>query len=106
LLQRLKFAPWRVFRGELDLLELSAIVQASALHLGGDSGGNHVAWMVGAPSVTWYRDFDGLSEWILHGPKCCSFVGHQDDLGIRGLQTSELLIASMAQLAGGQSDSP
>jgi ADP-heptose:LPS heptosyltransferase len=106
LLQRLKFVPWRVFRGELDLLELSAIVQASALHLGGDSGGNHVAWMVGTPSVTWYRDFDGLSEWILRGPKCCAFVGHQDDSGIRGLQTSELLAASIAQLAGGQSGSP
>ncbi len=97
LLSLLSFVPWRVFRGDLDLLELSAIVQASALHLGGDSGGNHVAWMLGTPSVTWYRDFEGLSEWILRGEKYIPLVGEQHDQGIRGIETEQLL-ASTASL--------
>jgi len=98
LLQRLDFVPWRVFRGDLDLLEYAAIVSVSALHLGGDSGGNHVAWMFGVPSVTWYRDFEGLPEWILRGENCAALVGEQNDLGIRGIQTSALLSAAMKQL--------
>jgi ADP-heptose:LPS heptosyltransferase len=99
LLPRLDFTPWRVFRGDLDLLELSAIIAASDLHLGGDSGGNHVAWMVGTPSVTWYREFEGLPEWILRGEKCLAFVGQQDDSGIRGIQSEGLVKAARAQLA-------
>ena len=98
LLKRLDFVPWRVFRGDLDVLEYAAIVSASALHLGGDSGGNHVAWMLGVPSVTWYRDFDGLSEWILHSEKCTAFVGEQSDSGIRGIATSDLILAAIKQL--------
>ncbi|MBU3665406.1 MAG: glycosyltransferase family 9 protein [Chthoniobacterales bacterium] len=98
LLGRLDFAPWRVFCGDLDLLEYAAIVSMSSLHLGGDSGGNHVAWMSGVPSVTWYRDFEGLSEWILQGEDCMAFVGEQNDTGIRGIDSSDLLLASIKQL--------
>ena len=98
LLPLLSFEPWRVFRGDLDLLELSAIVEGSALHLGGDSGGNHVAWMLGTPSVTWYRDFEGLSEWILRGEKCIPLVGKQHDQGIRGIHTEQLLAAATSLL--------
>jgi heptosyltransferase-3 len=98
LLKLLDFAPWRVFRGDLDVLEYAAIVSASSLHLGGDSGGNHVAWMFGVPSVTWYRDFDGLSEWILQGEKCTAFVGEQNDSGIRGIETSDLISSAIKQL--------
>jgi ADP-heptose:LPS heptosyltransferase len=98
LLQRLDFIPWRVFCGDLDLLEYAAIVSVSAVHLGGDSGGNHVAWMFGVPSVTWYRGFEGLPEWILRGENCADLVGEQNDSGIRGIQTSALLSAAIKQL--------
>ena len=93
LLSQLDFTPWRIFAGELDLLEFAAVVQASSLNLSGDSGGNHVAWMVGAPSVTWYRQFDGLSEWILQSEKSAAFIGTQDERGILGIGTDELLAA-------------
>ena len=98
LLRNLNFKPWRVFCGDVDLLELSAIVSMSALHLGGDSGGNHLAWMCGIPSVTWYRDFEGLPEWILRGDRRTAFVGEQNDAGIRGICTQDLLDASFHQL--------
>lgn len=93
LVSRLDFKPWRVFAGDLDLLEFAAVVKASALFLGGDSGGNHVAWMVGKPSVIWYRQFDGLPEWILRGEKSAAFIGEQNDEGIRGINTDDLLSA-------------
>ena len=98
LLRNLNFRPWRVFCGDVDLLELSAIVSMSALHLGGDSGGNHLAWMCGIPSVTWYRDFEGLPEWILRGDRRVAFVGEQNDAGIRGIRTQDLLDASLHQI--------
>jgi ADP-heptose:LPS heptosyltransferase len=98
LLRNLNFKPWRVFCGDVDLLELSAIVSMSALHLGGDSGGNHLAWMCGIPSVTWYRNFEGLPEWILRGDRRTAFVGEQNDAGIRGICTQDLLDASFHQL--------
>jgi ADP-heptose:LPS heptosyltransferase len=98
LLRNLNFKPWRVFCGDVDLLELSAIVSMSALHLGGDSGGNHLAWMCGIPSVTWYRNFEGLPEWILRGDRRVAFVGEQNDAGIRGIRTQDLLDASLHQL--------
>lgn len=98
LLPRLNFRPWRVFSGDLDLLELAAIVQSSKLHMGGDSGGNHVAWMFATPSVTWYRKFSGLSEWILQGEKCIALVGDQDEAGIRGIHTDDIVDAARSLL--------
>jgi ADP-heptose:LPS heptosyltransferase len=48
------FQPWRVFAGDLDLLELAAVMQASCLHFSGDSGRLHIAWMTGVPTVSWF----------------------------------------------------
>ncbi len=91
LLSALDFQPWRVFAGDLDLLDLAAIVQASCLHLGGDSGGLHVAWMTGVPTVTWFRRYDGLADWQTDGPRHRSVVGERTPNGIAGIEVSEIM---------------
>jgi heptosyltransferase-3 len=91
LLAALDFQPWRVFAGDLDLLTLCAMVQSSHLHIGGDSGGLHIAWMTGAPTVTWFRSYDGLPEWRLLGDRHLSVVGERTPEGLHGIKTRELI---------------
>jgi ADP-heptose:LPS heptosyltransferase len=94
----LDFHPWRVFAGDLDLLELAAIVQASVLHIGGDSGGLHIAWMTGTPTVTWFRSYDGLRDWQPIGPSHFSLMGYKSDSGIIGIDSSAILNACLGFL--------
>ena len=89
----LDFTPWRVFSGSLDLMELTALIQKSRLHLGGDTGSLHIAWMCGTPSVIWFRHFDGLPDWRPISDRIRSFVGNQDEAGIRGINNVEILEA-------------
>ncbi len=91
LLATLDFQPWRVFAGDLDLLELTALVQAGSLHLGGDSGGLHVAWMTGVPTVTWFRRYDGLLDWRPVGDCHRSAIGERTPEGLGGIATSDLV---------------
>jgi ADP-heptose:LPS heptosyltransferase len=101
LISQLDFTPWRVFSGSLDLMELSALIQKSRLHLGGDTGSLHIAWMCGTPSVIWFRHFDGLTDWRPMGEHIRSFVGEQDEAGIRGISTGDLLAAVESLLQAG-----
>jgi ADP-heptose:LPS heptosyltransferase len=91
LLASLDFQPWRVYAGDLDLLELAALVQASSLHLGGDSGGMHVAWMTGVPTVTWFRRYDGLADWRPSGDCHRDVIGERAPTGLEGINTSDLV---------------
>jgi heptosyltransferase-3 len=93
LIPKLDFTPWRVFSGELDLLELAALVQRAAIHLGGDSGGLHVAWMTGVPTVCWFREYDGRADWQPVGEHHRSLVGERQEDGITGISTDGLLAA-------------
>jgi ADP-heptose:LPS heptosyltransferase len=93
LLPKLDFAPWRVFSGDLDLLELAALIQRAAIHVGGDSGGLHVAWMTGVPTVTWFREYDGRADWQPVGEHHRSLVGERQVHGITGISTEDLLAA-------------
>ena len=103
LLASLDFQPWRVFAGDLDLLELAAIVQASCLHLGGDSGGLHVAWMTGVPTVTWFRRYDGLADWQPVGCRHRFVVGEKTPTGIAGLKKVSEILRMTEDLISGQS---
>jgi ADP-heptose:LPS heptosyltransferase len=94
LLAALNFQPWRVFSGNLDLLELAVVVKASCLHIGGDSGGLHVAWMTGVPTVTWFRRYEGLADWRPIGASHRDAVGERTPAGISGIETSELVAAA------------
>jgi len=91
LLAALDFKPSRVFSGDLDLLELAAMLQASCLHLGGDSGGLHVAWMTGVPTVTWFRRYEGLLDWQPVGLRYRSVVGERSAEGLFGIETGAIL---------------
>ena len=51
----LSFQPWKVFRGELNVVELCAVIRDAALHLSGDTGPLHLAWMLNTASVSWFR---------------------------------------------------
>jgi ADP-heptose:LPS heptosyltransferase len=55
ILGALSFQPWKVFRGELNVVQLCAVIQKAALHLSGDTGPLHLAWMLNTPSVSWFR---------------------------------------------------
>jgi ADP-heptose:LPS heptosyltransferase len=103
LLGTLDFQPWRVFSGDLNLLELAALVQASSVHLGGDSGGLHIAWMTGVPTVTWFRRYDGLADWQPVGDHHRSVVGERTPAGLAGISTSDLVHDTAEMLT--QSDS-
>jgi ADP-heptose:LPS heptosyltransferase len=91
LLAALDFQPWRVFPGNLDLLEFAALVKASCLHIGGDSGGLHVAWMTGVPSVTWFRRYDGLADWRPVGNRHRDVVGERASSGLEGIEIPVIL---------------
>jgi ADP-heptose:LPS heptosyltransferase len=99
LVAALEVPPWRVFAGELDLLELSAVVERSALHLGGDSGGLHVAWMTGVPTVTWFRRYDGLADWRPVGPRHRDVIGERTPDGLAGIATDDIVAAAADLLA-------
>jgi ADP-heptose:LPS heptosyltransferase len=94
LLAALDFQPWRIFPGNLDLLEFAALVKASCLHIGGDSGGLHVAWMTDVPTVTWFRRYEGLADWRPIGASHRDAVGERTSAGIIGIETSELVAAA------------
>ena len=99
LLASLNFEPWRIFPGSLNLLEMAAIVQGSCCHIGGDSGGLHVAWMTGVPTVTWFRNYEGLADWRPVGPRHRSVIGERKQQGIAGIETRSLVSAAEELIA-------
>jgi len=95
LLGRLDFTPYRVFAGGLGILELVAVLARSRLHLGGDSGGLHVAVMSGAPTVSWFRRYEGAVEWLPESERHHAFLGEESAAGILGIDGSALLGAAL-----------
>jgi len=95
LLARLPRKPWRVFAGELNLVQLAAMIQHSAVHLSGETGPLHLALMTGAPSVSWFWTRPGMQVWIPVGHKHRTVLGREETAGrpLQGVQTSELVSA-------------
>ncbi len=75
LLPLLPFKPWRVFAGNLNLTQLAATIQYSAVHLCGDTGTLHLALMTGTPAVSWFWPNPRLQEWFPAGKKYRVLVG-------------------------------
>jgi ADP-heptose:LPS heptosyltransferase len=98
LTERLAFEPHRVFAGSLGLLELVTILSMSRLHLGGDSGGLHVAVMAGAPTVSWFRNYEGAREWAPIGPQHRTLFGETSPCGILGIDAESVIRAAKAVL--------
>jgi heptosyltransferase-3 len=62
--------PWRVYAGTLNLPQLAAVIQHSALHFSGDTGTLHLAVMTRTPSVVWFWPNPGaqhLRHWVPSG---------------------------------------
>ena len=96
----LRHKPWRVFAGELNLVQLAAVIEHSAVHLCGDTGTLHLALMTGTPSVSWFRSGVGTSAWIPSGNQHRTVLGEEGVEGsyLRGIDTGALVGAVEAVL--------
>jgi ADP-heptose:LPS heptosyltransferase len=95
LVAQLQRKPWRVFAGELNLVQLAAVIQHSAAHLSGETGTLHLALMTGAPSVSWFWTRPGMQVWIPVGNRRRTILGTADPEGkaLQGVDTPELIRA-------------
>lgn len=57
----------RVFPG-LTLPRTAALLERSALHVGANSGLTHLAAALGAPTLSLFRSYRGVDEWVPRGP--------------------------------------
>ena len=101
LLRQLPHPPWRVFAGELNLLQLAAVIQHSAAHLCGDTGTLHMALMTRTPAVSWFRPNPGSQAWIPVGDCYRTLLGAEDNPhgSLQGISTPELVRAVQSVLA-------
>jgi heptosyltransferase-1 len=95
LVAQLRRKPWRVCAGGLDLVQLAAVIQHSALHLSGETGTLHLALMAGVPSVSWFWTRPGMRVWMPVGDRHRTVLGTEDPEGkaLRGVETTELVRA-------------
>lgn len=98
--------------GRLDVPHLAALLQASDLHLGLDSGVLHLAMALGKPTVSLFRESPGRPGWAPRGSRHCVLLapcpchqhgrmgcqgGQSQCLGkIRPEEVSEAAIASLS----------
>jgi len=75
LLAALPQRPWRVFAGNLNLLQLAAVIQAGALHFCGDTGTLHLAVMTNTPAVAWFWPNPARNAWLPAGETHRVLVG-------------------------------
>ncbi len=101
LLDGLEFEPWRAFAGDLSLLEVAAVIAGARLHLGGDSGAMNLAFMVGTPTFTWFRQYENLVEWMPAGDKHWQVIGEASEQGLQGISVDAMLDKAREALAAG-----
>jgi len=100
LLARLPAKPWRVFAGNLNLMQLTAVIANSALHFCGDTGPLHLAVMTNTPTVAWFWPNPGRAQWLPVGDRYRVLVG-VNELGashLSKIETGELIRAAKAIL--------
>jgi len=90
---RLNFSPWKIFPGDLNLVELAEVMRRARLHLGGDSGALHVALMAGTKTLSWWRDYPGRVEWMPAGPGHVAWVSPKSGDGGLTIKPNDLLAA-------------
>lgn len=93
LLPRLAALPATAFPGTFSPLELCAVIRRARLHLGGDSGGTHIASLFGVPSVAWFRD-PPVSCWAPRGPRDVVVPARHDATGFFRLGAESLAAAA------------
>ncbi len=106
LLPLLPLKPWRVFGGNLSLVQVAAIIGHSALHLCGDTGTLHLALMTGARTVSWFWPNPGLKTWVPTGAGHRTVVGRteREQRFLCGIQTDDLVQAVQAVFADPKSE--
>ena len=77
LLPLLPQKPWRVLAGDLNLVQLAAVIQHSAVHFCGDTGPFHLAVMTNTPTVAWFWPNPGIKQWLPMGGPFRILVGRQ-----------------------------
>ena len=99
LLGKLQFKPWRVWPGGLTLVQLSAVIQKSKLHLGGDSGALHIAVMVDTPTISWFYEYAREStHWLPYGPQHVHLIGTASLNGLDDVCASSLYATCTSML--------
>ncbi len=95
LLRHLARRPWRVFSGDLNLVQLTAVIEHSAAHLCGDTGTLHLGLMTGVPTVSWFRPNPGSEAWIPVGNRYRTVFGTGNDphAALQGIETAKLIVA-------------
>ena len=95
LLARLGRKPWRMFAGELNLVQLAAVIQHSAAHLSGETGTLHLALMAGVPTVSWFWTRPDMRVWMPIGDRHRTVLGTVVAEGkpLHGVATIELVRA-------------
>jgi ADP-heptose:LPS heptosyltransferase len=95
LLPRLPVKPWRVFAGDLSLIQVAAVIQHSAMHFCGDTGTLHLALMAGTRTVSWFWPNPGIKVWAPADKGHRTLVGHNEPGKpyLCGIQTEELVRA-------------
>jgi ADP-heptose:LPS heptosyltransferase len=100
LLALLPQKPWRVFAGNLNLMQLTAVIQHSALHFCGDTGTLHLAVMTNTPTVAWFWPNPGLREWVPTGEKYRVIIGSNEPAAVYlgKISTDDLITAAQSVL--------
>lgn len=101
LVAALNESPSQVFAGTLPIPNLASVIAGAKLHLCGDSGSLHLAFMTATPAVAWLRQHVNLKEWMPEGPQYRMLIGPDDDneTELRGIDTAALIAAAQELLA-------
>jgi ADP-heptose:LPS heptosyltransferase len=57
----------QIYPGNLTLAQLAALLERCRLHVGADSGALHLATILGVKTVSLFREYAGLEEWLPRG---------------------------------------
>lgn len=93
ILRSLHTAPWKVFPGNaLNPVELAAALSRSRMHIGGDSGAMHIAFMAGTPTLSWCRqERRHRLEWLPDGPHHHALIGELSPTGLQKISSDDLM---------------
>ncbi|HEV2319334.1 MAG TPA: glycosyltransferase family 9 protein [Verrucomicrobiae bacterium] len=96
LLAMLPQKPWRVFAGNLSLIQIAAVIKYSHLHFCGDTGTLHIAVMTQTPVVAWFWPNPALQEWVPANDQCRVIIGSNPlgDVFLRGIAPDSLIEAA------------
>jgi ADP-heptose:LPS heptosyltransferase len=101
LLALLPQKPWRVFAGNLNLMQLAAVIQNSAVHFCGDTGPFHLAVMTNTPTVAWFWPNPGIRQWLPADEKFRVLVGaNEPGAPFLGRIATDDLVAAARELIG------